>query len=79
MSKALTIALNQRRSAELKVAAVLKQDYPLGAPIAWTRGGNNLLRRGSVVQHAYGDRIMVRNAQTGRELFIHAHDIHSDF
>lgn len=72
MSKALARALDDRSKAEAKIEGVLKDDYPVNASVVWKRNG---LHDGIVIQHGCGDRIKVRNVQSGRELWIYAYCI----
>lgn len=73
MSRALARALEGRRKAQDIIDKVLKRDYPSGTEVAWKRNG---IHEGTVVFYGgFGDRIKVRNAKTGRELWIHAYCI----
>jgi hypothetical protein len=72
MSKALAVALEHRREAEDKIERTLRRDYPLDAQVAWKRNG---IHDGIVIQHGCGDRIKVKNIQSGREFWIYAYCI----
>ena len=73
MSKALARALEGRRKAQAAIDQVLKRDYPSGVEVTWKRNG---IHEGTVVFYGgFGDRIKVKNANTGRELWIHAYCI----
>ncbi len=69
MVKQLAEALRQKRKAQDNVASVMRQEYPIGAPISWDRNG---IHDGKVVSHGYQDRIKVRNSHTGNEFWIDA-------
>ena len=70
MSLRLKTAVAARQTADREVENALHADYPPGAPIAWE--GTKRLCHGTVVMNCYGDRVKVRNAATGSELFIEA-------
>lgn len=75
MSARLKKALDAREAATRKVSAVLKDEYPEGAPVAWVGTGSDDVRRGVVTMNCYDDRLKVRNARTNCELFIYAYRI----
>lgn len=75
MSKRLREALAAKRLAEDAVAAALKEDYPVGAPIEWEMNEIGDVVSGVVVHHSYGDRIKVRNIKSAKTYWIHAYRI----
>lgn len=69
----LQAAVNAREDADNKVGAVLRQQYPIGAIATWEHGARIL--QGRVVEHLYGERIRVRNVNTGKPADIRAGQI----
>lgn len=76
MSQKVKDALAATRAANEALSDTVKAEYPIGAPIAWTRGGAGKAHKGEVITHGYGSRLWVRNLDTGRDYWIHASDIH---
>jgi hypothetical protein len=76
MTGPLWTAIRERDVAEQRVATLLQELWPVGSPIRWARGfAPTHWQSGHVVSHGSGDRIKVKNEQTQREYWIHAHDI----
>lgn len=73
MSKRVKEALADRAAAENALSEVIKAEYPIGSPIAWEMSGD--VRLGTVVRHGYGDRINVKNQQSGKTYWIYAYRI----
>ncbi len=69
----LKAALAARRAADIEIERILKDLFPTGAPIEWEMFGR--ARVGYVTMNCHDDRVKVRNADTGREFFIHAERI----
>lgn len=57
-------------AAQRAFEATLRREYPAGAAVSWRR--HNRTFAGTVVQHGFGVRLEVRNAQSGRTAWIHA-------
>lgn len=72
MSAAVHRARRACAYADTRLQEVLRRDYPLGHSIAWVTKFNGPVARGVVVMHCHGDRIKVRNRDTGKELFINS-------
>lgn len=66
-------ALQERQRANENLERVLRECFPVSAPIAWEC--NKAICHGVVVTHAYGERIKVRNEVSNTEYFIHAYRI----
>lgn len=47
--------------------------YVSGAFVRWEYGGG--VQRGHVVSQGYGDRLFVRNSDTGADYWIHGHRV----
>jgi hypothetical protein len=58
--------------ADAEIARVLKAEYPRNTPVRWKRNG---IHEGVILAHSGGDRVMVRNARTNRDLWIYAYCI----
>lgn len=63
----------QRKALDDKIDDVLRANWPADGPIAWKKAG--LLQRGTVVRHGYGQRVLVRNDRTGKEVWITDYDV----
>ena len=72
MSNTLARALARRSEADDRIERTLKCDYPLDAHVEWKR---NSVHEGIVIGHGTGDRIKVRNIQSGHEVWIYAFNI----
>jgi hypothetical protein len=72
MSERLMKARAVVRAAEQLAEQVLREDYPAGGFVRWLRNGAH---QGTVMWHGVGDRIRVKNAATGKSLWITAGDI----
>lgn len=69
-------ALQDLRDAEEHLRDTIKASFPPGANIFWVmRGGQ---QTGTVVRPC-GDRILVRNDRTGKEYFVHAYVLTSEY
>lgn len=68
-SLSLRVALRRRDDAEKLIEMALKRDYKPGMSVAWERNGMHF---GAVVMNGYGDKIKVRNRNTGKEFWIYA-------
>lgn len=67
----LVLARGAAALARREVRLALGEGYPPGSAIRWSSSGGGR-QRGTVVMNCCDDRIKVRNARTGRELFIHS-------
>ena len=72
MSEPLADALRRQYVAGREVAAVMRNEYPIGADVSWRRNG---LHHGTVIRHGRMGGIKVRNSKTNREPWIAAYDI----
>ena len=72
MSVQLAKAKDMYDRAKVAYGDALRQEYPIGKAAEWRRGGIHL---GHIVAHGYFDRAQVRNAKTGRDVWITAYDI----
>lgn len=66
-------ALVDRRAADDRVGKILRDQFPVGGEICWQRETDGPVLQGIVTQHFYGDRIEVRNRDTGKAYAIHAY------
>lgn len=64
----LVLAQDMLRTAARDLEKTVRDLYPVGFPVEWVSG---LYRQsGHVDSHAYGDRLFVRNARTGKQVKI---------
>lgn len=64
-------------AAQINFNRVVKENFPIGAPVAWRIGGcSSPLRTGYVVDHGYQDRLKVTNRDTGKSRWIMSHDMY---
>lgn len=69
-------ALENLREAEEHLRDAIEESFPAGTNIFWVmRGGQ---QTGTVVRPC-GDRILVRNDRTGKEYFVHAYVLTSEY
>lgn len=66
MKPALQQALAELDIAKLQVDQVLAREYPVGAAVAWERGGRE--QSGQVIAHLYHGAIRVLNERTGKRV-----------
>jgi len=64
-----------RLAAEAKAAQVLleqalRASFPPDAPVSWAWHDDGPLRHGHVVRWGFGDRLEVRNSETGADYWI---------
>lgn len=78
MHHPLTMALRDRRAADLRIEAALKENFPADTFIKWTAHAGRTYC-GNVVRHGYGDRIQVRNCETQKARWIVASQIVGPF
>lgn len=71
MSATIRKLVKKIREAEHELWDALKNDYPPGTFIEWRDARDNA-RSGTVVSNCFGDRIRVRNQDTGKEMHITA-------
>lgn len=74
MSAALVAAVSAQLAAARKLRDAIEKDYPIDGPIKWVTNGDRVYC-GIVVMHGYGERICVRNTETGRTRWITAGDV----
>lgn len=72
MSERLIQARAAVRAAEQQLEKVLREDYPVGGAVRWLRNGAH---QGEVLWHGFADRLRVKNAASGKSLWIIAGDI----
>ncbi|WP_445493141.1 hypothetical protein [Rhodopseudomonas sp. RCAM05734] len=72
----LRALLKEREAADYRINDLLRVQFPLGSEIRWCRSGSGKPILGIVLAHGYRDRIRVKNLQTERSYWIHAHDVY---
>ncbi len=78
MSINLKAARARLLDAEKNLERTLREEYPVGASIRWSRSPEDKtvrIQHGVVYSHAYRDRIRVLNSRTEKCMFIYAYNI----
>jgi hypothetical protein len=75
LSAKLLQARNALRQAERNYNQMLISEYPVGSYVKWVRGAGPHITDGTVIQHGYGGRMLVRRNSAVRPHWIYADDI----
>lgn len=76
MGELLTKAFELRDKARRALEHAIKTEYPIGHALRF-ESSHGRIDDATVLQHCYGDRIVIRNERTGKERAIYVYRIRS--